>query len=459
MRKNILQALKTLRIVLMMLFFAVVLIYNAAEVFAGEQLYRDLSKAARDSNTSIIGRLALQGEQINWDNARKARFEGNLRFLETASAGAEVPGIFLVRRLDGKLHVVSVPAGSGQNSGRAAEYYSGLGNMLGYKLVFNALIAESTVDGRTFSFIRFLQRPEQLMLDRVFKISIVFMFFFVMLGMGLNLTVNDFRLVLQKPRGIIIGIFLQWLLMPLLALGMAYAIGFYHSFPFIYAGLVLICACPGGVTSNLMTYYAKGDLALSVSLTSVSTVLALFFTPFILTVFCANIPDVKVPTGLIVQTIVGLVLVPLVLGMSIRRKWLQFAVKATPFFSALGVVALLLVIGVGIFTNAEKFLDTARYSLVFYIMVVALSVVGMFVAAFFPKPFKVENYQIRAISMEVGLRNSTLAVTIALLIQDLMGDFHSSMFVTTAIYGITMYITGFLMIIAYKYILPLGEKK
>ncbi|HQO01187.1 MAG TPA: bile acid:sodium symporter family protein [Spirochaetota bacterium] len=455
MSKNILRAIKSLRIVLMMLCFATVLIFNTAGAFAGEQLYRDLSRAARDSNSTIISQLALQGEQINWDNAGKATFEGNLRFLESASTGTgtDVSGIFMVRRLDGKLHVVSVP------SGGAADYYSGLANMLGHKLVFNALVAESTIDGRTFSFIRFLQRPEQLMLDRVFKISIVFMFFFVMLGMGLNLTINDFKLVLQKPRGIIIGIFLQWLLMPLLALGMAYAVGFYHSFPFIYAGIVLICACPGGVTSNLMTYYAKGDLALSVSLTSVSTVLALFFTPFILTVFCANIPDVKVPTGLIVQTIVGLVLVPLILGMSIRRKWLQFAVKATPFFSALGVVALLLVIGVGIFTNAEKFLDTARYSPAFYIMVVALSVVGMFVAAFFPKPFKVENYQIRAISIEVGLRNSTLAVTIALLIQDLMGDFHSSMFVTTAIYGITMYITGFLMIIAYKYILPLDDKK
>ena len=63
---------------------------------------------------------------------------------------------------------------------------------------------------------------------------------------GLNLTLKDFILVFKKPKGIIAGIFLQWILMPLLALGMAYALGFYHSFPFIYAGMVLICACPGG---------------------------------------------------------------------------------------------------------------------------------------------------------------------------------------------------------------------
>ena len=105
--------------------------------------------------------------------------------------------------------------------------------------------------------------------------------------------------------------------------------------------------------------------------------------------------------------------------------------------------------------NVEKFADTQRYSLTFYIMVVSLSIVGMLLAAFFPKLFRIDHYQTRAISMEVGLRNSTLAVTIALLIQDLMGDFYSSMFVTTAIYGITMYITGFLMILLYKKILPL----
>ena len=90
-------------------------------------------------------------------------------------------------------------------------------------------------------------------------------------------------------------------------------------------------------------------------------------------------------------------------------------------------------------------------------MVVSLSLLGMLLAAFFPKLFRIENYQTRAISMEVGLRNSTLAVTIALLIQDLMGDFYSSMFVTTAIYGITMYATGFLMILLYKKILPLDK--
>ena len=434
------------------------MIFNATAVFAGEELYRSLSAAGKNKESSLFMELYRNGQDQNWQTAEEVQFEGNLRFLERdAAAGDKSPGIFLVRSLEGELYIVSIPSDDELKRTGTDVYYTNLKEMLGNKLVFRALLTKGVLDGQAYTFIRFLEPPVQLMLDKIFKISIIFMFFFVMLGMGLNLTLNDFKLVLQKPKGIAIGIIFQWFLMPLLALGMAWALGFYHKFPFIYAGMVLICACPGGVTSNLMTYYAKGDLALSVSLTSVSTFLALFFTPLILTVLCTNIPDINIPTGLIAQTIIGLVIVPLIIGMSIRQKWLSFAVKATQFFSALGVFALLMVIGVGVYTNVEKFADTQRYSLTFYIMVVSLSLLGMLLAAFFPKLFRIENYQTRAISMEVGLRNSTLAVTIALLIQDLMGDFYSSMFVTTAIYGITMYATGFLMILLYKKILPLDK--
>lgn len=439
--------------------FILVLLLSSGPVYAGEELYRDLSRAARDSELVLYRALHEEGLRLDWSSAAPVEFEGNLRFLEAESAAPdeELSGLYLVRRLDGELFILSIPDGAELAQTDTADYYSGLDDVLGDKLVFKGLLAEGTVLGESYTFIRFTEKPSQLLLDRIFKTSIMFMFFFVMLGMGLTLTVKDFVLVFKNPKGIAIGLILQWILMPFVALAMAYALGFYQTFPFIYAGLILICACPGGVTSNLMTYYARGDLALSVSLTSISTVLALFFTPLILTLFSANIPDINVPAGLIVQTIIGLVLIPLVLGMSIRKKWEAFAQKATPFFSALGVFALLMVIGVGIITNAEKFADTERYSLLFYIMVVMLSIIGMFLAAGAARLVRLTNFQSRAVSVEVGLRNSTLAVTIALLIQDLMGDFYSSMFVTTAIYGITMYITGFLMIALYKRLLPLDD--
>lgn len=432
------------------------IIFSGQTAHADEGLYQLLSAATRNSDDPLINSLTELGRKQDWTEATEVQFEGNLRFLEAeGSAGEDQKGIFLVRELDGRLYLLSIPETSALTDPETAQLYEGLEDLLGNKLIFRAKLIEANLGTEQYKFIRFIERPEQLLLDRVFKISIMFMFFFVMLGMGLTLTLKDFKLVLQKPKSILIGIVLQWLIMPLLALGMAYLLGFYDHYPFIYAGLVLICACPGGVTSNLMTYYAKGDLALSVSLTSLSTVLALFFTPILLTIFSSNIPDINVPAGLIVQTIIGLVLVPLIIGMAIRSRKETFAVKATPYFSALGVIALLTVIGVGIVTNAEKFADTERYSFLFYTMVVALSFLGMLLAAGFPKLFKTDNFQTRAISMEVGLRNSTLAVTIALLIQDLMGDFYSSMFVTTAIYGITMYMTGFIMITLYKKLLPL----
>ncbi len=434
---------------LILLFFS-----GIGSVSASEELYYGLSSRARQGDADFFRLLAEEGDAIDWERASPVEFEGNLRFLEVAG---EENGLFMVRRLDGELYPLSIPAGvEGEAAGPDAAY-SGLESLLGDKLVFKARLAEKEIGGEYYTFIRFMEKPQQLLLDRVFKTSIMFMFFFVMIGMGLSLTLQDFILVFKKPRGIIAGIFMQWLLMPLLALGMAYVLGFYHNFPFIYAGMILICACPGGVTSNLMTYYAKGDLALSVSLTSISTVLALFVTPLVLTLFCANIPDISVPSGLIMQTIVGLVLVPLILGMLIRNKWQAFARKAMPFFSAVGVVALLAVIGVGIITNAEKFADTERYSFQFYVMVVLLSILGMLVALGSSRLLGIPNIQSRAISVEVGLRNSTLAVTITLLIQDLMGDFYSSMFVTTAIYGITMYLTGFLMIWLFRYLLPLEK--
>lgn len=439
---------------------ALLLLLGATTVYGGEELYRDLSRAAGAGESAFFEMLADEGAAAHWEGAAPVEFEGNLRFLHIEGQEGEngPAGLFLVRRLDGELYPLSFPESAVLEQSGYNPSCEELEGMLGDKLVFKALLATGEIDGAGYTFIRLLEKPQQLLLDRVFKTAIMFMFFFVMLGMGLTLTLQEFILVFRRPKAIIIGIFLQWLLMPLLAMGMAYALGFYQSFPFIYAGMILICSCPGGVTSNLMTYYGRGDLALSVSLTSISTVLALFFTPLILTLFCANIPDVNIPAGLIVQTIVGLVLVPLIIGMLIRKRWQTFARKAMPYFSALGVVALLAVIGVGIVTNAEKFADTARYSVSFYVMVVLLSILGMLLALGVSRLLRLENVQSRAISLEVGLRNSTLAVTIALLIQDLMGDFYSSMFVTTAIYGITMYLTGFLMIALYRYLLPLKEE-
>jgi BASS family bile acid:Na+ symporter len=223
--------------------------------------------------------------------------------------------------------------------------------------------------------------------------------------------------------------------------------------------MILITAIPGGVTSNLMTHYAKGDLALSISLTSFSTVLSIIFTPLLLALYCANLPEVTIPVKVIVQTILILVIIPLIVGMSVRSKWEAFAEKAVPFFSALGILALLILIIAGVLSNLNAFADTERYGFKFYSTVFSLTFLGMLSGILFSKLVAINNYQTRAISLETGLRNASLAMTIALLIQDATGDFYSSMFFTSGIFGLVMYLAGVISIFLFKPLLPIPVKE
>ncbi len=431
----------------------------ASPVLAGEHLYSFLSGAVRGDDAGLFEDLNLGARDLDWSEAQEKEFEGNLRFLEseTLEGSADVTNLFLVRDINSDLYILSIPTEEEMVAKGVVDYYQNLDGMLEDKLNFNVKVVEGTIDGETYSFARFLEKPDQVWLDRIFKTSIVIMLFMVMVGMGLTLTMNDFRLVFKKPKAIITGAALQWLVMPLVAVVLGRLLGFYETFPFIFVGMVLITVSPGGVTSNLMTYYGKGDLALSVSLTSFSTVFSLFFTPFLLALYCANVPDITVPTGLIIQTIIVLVLVPLLVGMGVRAKWENLAKKATPFFSALGIIALLFLIGAGILSNLDKFADTARYGFTFYSMVLGLTFTGILLGILIPKILKISNYQIRAISLENGLRNSSLAMALALLIQDFMGDFFSSMFVTSAMFGLGMYIGGFAAVYIFKFVLPLDK--
>jgi len=254
-----------------------------------------------------------------------------------------------------------------------------------------------------------------------------------------------------------VGASMQWILIPLVAVAIGYIMGYPQSYPYIFMGIILIMVTPGGTTSNLMTFFAKGDLALSVSLTAFSTVMSLFLTPFLLAFYSAYVTDVPIPTDLIMQVIFGLVIVPLALGMLVKRKWPEAAQKAVPYFSILGIIALFLIIATGILTNLEKLADTERYGLWEYVVLFGLIMIGMFLGSVVPKLFRVSNYQTRALSMEIGLRNSILAMTIAVLLQDIVGDFYSSMFAVSALYGIAMYLVGGIAIPVFRRFLPLEE--
>ena len=423
---------------------------------ASEDLYREFVRISKGKgDAALFEKLNAQSRKLDWKNAEELEFKGTLRYLKVEDKTGDSSYIYMVRDLEGGLHVLSVPP----ENVREAEgsIYTGLTDLMGNKLMFHVEQRRGKVAGESYSFVRLVERPAQLLFDRIFKVSIVLMLFFVMVGMGLTLTVADFKRVFQKPRGMMTGAVLQWGLMPLIAVALGRLMGFYEAYPFIFVGLVLITVSPGGVTSNLMTYYAKGDLALSISLTSFSTVLSLVMTPFLLVLYCANVPEVIIPVKLVVQTIIILVLIPLAVGMTVQARWPAFAKKATRFFAILGIVALLFLIIAGILNNLEVFAETERYGFAFYTMVFLITFLGVITGAVFPKLLRISNYQIRAISLETGLRNASLAMAIALLIQDYIGDFYSSMFITSAMFGLLMYLAGFLSIWVFKHTLPVEE--
>ena len=424
-----------------------------------EALYRKLSGIALGKGDStLFDKLNNDFRNMDWDRAQETTFVGNLRILKNIpdETSERESRIYLLRQLRGELYVLSLPADPTARAEGADSVYAGLDGISGNKMVFKVRTKHALIDGQAYKVAKLISAPEQTKLDRIFKISIILMLFFVMVGMGMTLTFKEFTLVFKKPRGIILGELLQFGFMPFLAMCLGHLLGFFEHYPFIFVGMILITAIPGGVTSNLMTYYAKGDLALSISLTSISTVISLVFTPLMLALYCADMPDVNIPVKVVIQTILILVIIPLIVGMTIRGKWRTLAEKATPFFSALGIVSLVVLIVVGVLSNLHAFADTARYGVKFYLTVFSLTMLGMLFGILFPKMFRIDNYQTRAISLETGLRNSTLAMTIALLLQDAMGDFYSSMFVTSGVFGLAMYLAGVIAILFYKPLLPVA---
>jgi predicted Na+-dependent transporter len=419
---------------------------------SGEDLYKYLSSITTSGENSYIEELNTTPRNLDWSNAQELDFKGHLRFLTSAKEGSlDQTRLFFIRSAaEGNIYILTIPDQDDPD-------YLDLEELIESKLIFDIKVIDSKIGDETFQFAQFITYPVQPVFDKVFRLMIILMLFLVMVGMGLTLTGKDFAILISKPKGIIIGEILQFGIMPLIAVAIGYIMGFHESYPYIFVGMVLITTTPGGVTSNLMTHYAKGDVALSVSLTSLSTVLSIFFVPLLLNAYCSNIPDVKVPTNTIAVTIIVLVIIPLGIGMLFRKLNETLAKKLIPVFNILGIIALLFLIIAGIFNNLEAFADTQRHGFRFYSMVFLLTFTGMLVGGLVPRLFKITNYQIRAISLETGLRNASLAMTIALLIQDSMGDFHSSMFWVSGMFGLSMYLAGLVAIKVYPKIFPVEK--
>ncbi|GGK04280.1 putative sodium-dependent transporter YocS [Lentibacillus kapialis] len=228
----------------------------------------------------------------------------------------------------------------------------------------------------------------------------------IMFGMGLTLTLDDFKGVLKAPVSVLIAVVLQYTVMPLVAFGLAVI---FQLPPEIAAGVILVGCCPGGTASNVMTFLAKGNTALSVSVTAVSTVLAPILTPALTLLFASQWLPVSAADMFI--SIVQIVLIPVVLGIVVRllfSKQVDKSIKALPLISVIGIVAVASAV---VAVNREDILTTG---LLIFSVVILHNILGLAIGYLFGKLFKFDFADQKAVSIEVGMQNSGLGSALAL---------------------------------------------
>jgi BASS family bile acid:Na+ symporter len=227
----------------------------------------------------------------------------------------------------------------------------------------------------------------------------------IMFGMGMSLRLEDFKIVFSRPKDVIIGCLAQFTIMPLLAWGLSQAFQLDEA---LALGVVLVGCCPGGTASNVITYLAKGDLALSVGMTGVSTLLAPFLTPLLTWMLAGKSVDVDVLSMFL--SILWVVILPIVVGLFVKWLWPKFTEKATDYLPAFSSIAIALIVAIVISANAEKLLAGG---LLIVIVVVLHNVCGLGLGYLIGRMLRLSEPKMRAISIEVGMQNSGLASSLA----------------------------------------------
>ncbi|WP_428384795.1 bile acid:sodium symporter family protein [Nevskia ramosa] len=258
----------------------------------------------------------------------------------------------------------------------------------------------------------------------------------IMLGLGLSLTGADFRRVLEQPRSVVVALLCQVLLLPAVCFGLAVGFGL---LPELAVGLMLLAASPGGPIANIFSHLSKGDVALNITLTAVNSLLSLVTLPLVvnlsLAYFMGEGRDVPLQFAKIIQVFL-FVLVPVAVGMGVRRRWPMLAQRLDRPVRLLSIVVLALMFAL-VFVTARVALManlTTVGSAVLVFNVLSLSV-GYAVAVM----VKLKKPQAISIALEVGIHNAALAITIALSPQ-LLGN--PTMGIPPMIYGLTMVVTA-----------------
>ena len=227
----------------------------------------------------------------------------------------------------------------------------------------------------------------------------------VMFSMGLTLKPSDFKVVFSRPRDVIIGCIAQFTLMPFLAFLLTKLFGLS---PELAIGVILVGTCPGGTSSNVMTYLSKGDVPLSVGMTAVSTVLAPFLTPLLTYVYAGAKVDVNMVS--MFMSIIKVVIVPIAAGFVINHFFSRFTEQVVEILPLISTTAIVAIVAAVVSANSAKILTSG---LLIVGVVILHNLLGYATGYTVGKLLKLDSSKCRAISIEVGMQNSGLATSLA----------------------------------------------
>jgi len=258
----------------------------------------------------------------------------------------------------------------------------------------------------------------------------------VMLGMGLSLVPEDFKRITRYPKAVAVGTVCQVLLLPLIGALITLVVPMQ---PAIAVGLIVLAVCPGGPSSNLVTYLAKGDVALSVTLTAVSSIITVFtiplFTNLALQYFLGKSAAIALPIGSTMLQIFLITLLPTAIGMAIRHQFPDTARRLEKQMSRFAVGLLALIIVLLLVREGSKL---PGFLVQVGIGVVLLNLLAMLAGFLAGKLFRLSLAQQICIAIDVGIQNGTLAITITAGLLN-----NPDMAVPAAVYSLLMYVTGF----------------
>ncbi|WP_194973175.1 bile acid:sodium symporter family protein [Aquiflexum lacus] len=261
---------------------------------------------------------------------------------------------------------------------------------------------------------------------------------FIMLGMGLSLSIKDFKNIFVYPKAMILGLTNQLILLPIFGFALAQVFGLTGA---MAVGVMILAACPGGATSNLITHLSKGDIALSISLTAVSSLITIITIPIIVNfaiAFFGEEGSIKLPVLETIIQIMGVTVVPVSIGMFLKKRFPILAIKADRPVRIASAVIFAAVLIAAILKERDSIVE---YFILTGPIMLSLNVLTLIVGFFLATVFLLPKRQRLTVSIESGIQNGTLGIMIAATLLK-----NSEMTIPIAIYSLIMFITSAVII-------------